>query len=71
MSGERIKRLSHVAALLIFALALGVAFQAGVGLTARILPRIDVIEVHAINHAETADMATTEPLPALPGRYQY
>ncbi|GHB33084.1 hypothetical protein [Salinicola rhizosphaerae] len=71
MFGERIKRLTNIAALLIFALAIGVALQAGIALASRIMPRIEVIEIHATDRAETADMTITDPHPAMPGRYQY
>lgn len=71
MFGERIKRLTNIAALLIFALATGIAIQAGIALASRFMPRVEVIEIRAVNPVETAEMATTSPRPALPGRYQY
>lgn len=71
MSGDRIKRLTNIAALLIFALATGVAIQAGIALASRFMPRVDVIEIRAVSEAQPAEMATTAPTPALPGRYQY
>lgn len=71
MFGERIKRPAKVAALLIFALAIGVALQLGTALASRFMPRIEVIEIHAIDPAETTNMTITDPRPAMPGRYQY
>ncbi|OLO05080.1 hypothetical protein [Salinicola socius] len=71
MSGERIKRLSNTAALLIFALAIGIALQAEIALASRVMPRIEVIEIRATDRAETADMTINDPRPAMPGRYQY
>ncbi|KAA0016648.1 hypothetical protein F0A16_16360 [Salinicola corii] len=71
MFGERIKRLTNIAALLILALAIGVALQTGTALASRFMPRIEVIEIHTSDLSETTNMTTTDPRPAMPGRYQY